>query len=100
MKTKWVVNVIDSFDEDDGTFEISVLKDSNNHGKQSYGWIGTDKILILSDGGPTLVESTHEEFERFYMVAHPDWVKMMRDVVWPKALKMAQEIADELSNAD
>lgn len=34
-----------------GTFEISIVKWSNTHGQESYGWPGEDKIIISSNGG-------------------------------------------------
>jgi hypothetical protein len=45
----WEVNIIDQ--RCCGSWEISVLKKSNIHGKKSYGWIDQNKILISADIG-------------------------------------------------
>lgn len=47
---KWVVDIKGTYDED--SFEISVLRDDNTHGKCSYGWFDENKLLISSSGGP------------------------------------------------
>lgn len=49
-KTKWQVNVIDGR-KDPG--EISLIKSTFHHGKESYGWFGEDKIPIFSLSGFT-----------------------------------------------
>lgn len=48
--TKWVPNIKGY--EGSNSFEISVLRDDNNHGKISYGWMGEDKLYINGSGGP------------------------------------------------
>lgn len=37
--------------EGDGEWEIAVVRSSNTHGKESYGWSGEDKILISDTFG-------------------------------------------------
>ena len=44
MKVKWVVDI----KEYGKSFEISVLRDDNAHGKKSYGWFDENKLLISS----------------------------------------------------
>lgn len=46
----WVVDVKGGVGE--SSYEISVLRDSNDHGKRSYGWADDHKIMISSSGGP------------------------------------------------
>lgn len=45
MKTKdlWMVNVKGEPNE---SFEISVVRTSNTHGRKSYGWFDENKIMI------------------------------------------------------
>ena len=45
-KTKWVVNTKGEPCKD--SFEISILRDNNNFGKNSFKWYGQTKILISS----------------------------------------------------
>ena len=34
------------------SWEISVVRENNDHGRASWGWFGADKILISHNGGP------------------------------------------------
>ena len=72
---KWVVDVKGRAGSD--SFEITVLRDDNEHGKRSYGWIGEDKLLITHNGGPC------------------KWP--LTPLVWDKSVKLANEVADELN---
>lgn len=72
---KWVVDVKGKPDSD--SFEITVLRDDNEHGKLSYGWIGEDKLLISQSGGPCR--------------------DRINTKIWNKLLKVAEEVADELN---
>jgi len=74
-KAKWVVDVKGRAGS--GPFEITVLRDNNEHGKRSYGWIGEDKLLITHNGGPC------------------SWT--LTPLVWDKVIKLAHEVADELN---
>lgn len=75
---KWVVDVKGSAWAK--SFEITVLRDDNEHGKRSYGWIDDDKLLITHNGGPC------------------QWP--LTQIVWDKAVKLAHEVADELNAAE
>lgn len=75
MKAKWVVDI--KGEAESKIFEISVLRDDNNHGKLSYGWFDENKLLITHNGGPC------------------DWP--LKQIVWDKSVKLAQEVADELN---
>jgi hypothetical protein len=44
---KWVVDIKGKAGS--RSFEISVLLDTNSHGKASYGWFGKDKLLISNE---------------------------------------------------
>jgi len=72
---KWVVNVKGS--AGDENFEISVLRDDNEHGKKSYGWFDDAKLMIASSGGPC------------------HW--KLSQIVWDKAVMLAHEVACELN---
>ena len=76
--TKWIVNKKGGPSVD--SFEISVIRENNRHGKESYGWFDKDKLLISSSGGPCRTKITRQ--------------------VWDKLVKVAHEIADELNNAE
>ncbi len=47
---KWIVNVKGGAGK--GSFEISVVREDNEHGIASYGWFDDNKLLIGSSGGP------------------------------------------------
>ena len=49
MPDNWIVDYKGGPGE---VFEISVLRSSNTHGIESYGWFGPDKLFISSSGGP------------------------------------------------
>lgn len=35
-------------------FEIVVIREDNEHGLKSYGWIDPNKLLVTHDGGPSI----------------------------------------------
>ena len=49
-KAKWVVHTKGGYTTDH--FEVCVIRDDNEHGKQSYGWHDKNKIHISDSGGP------------------------------------------------
>lgn len=73
---KWVVDVKGSAGE---TFEISVLRNNNEHGKRSYGWIDEDKLLISKSGSA-------------------NW--SVTPLVFEKLKRVAGEVAKELNMAE
>lgn len=75
---KWVVDVKGCAGSE--CFEISVLRDDNNHGKRSYGWFGDEKLLITHNGGPC------------------HWP--LKPIVWDKVVNIAQDVAEELNAAE
>lgn len=75
---KWVVDV--KGEAGSKSFEITVLRDDNDLGKRSFGWIGENKLLITHNGGPC------------------EWPLTL--IVWDKSVKMAHEVADELNAAE
>ena len=75
---KWVVNIKGKVESQD--FEVSILRDNNEHGKKSYGWFGDNKLLIYGSG--------QGGGERHGII---------RQIVWDKSVKFAQELADELN---
>ncbi len=46
---KWIVNVKGRLGDN---FEISVVREDNEHGILSYGWFDDNKLLISHNGGP------------------------------------------------
>ena len=50
MANEWSVDVKGS--RKSGSWEISVVRNSNEHGFKSYGWFDEDKILVSHNGGP------------------------------------------------
>lgn len=77
-RAKWVVAIKGKAGE--RYFEISVLRDDNEHGKASYGWFDADKLLITHNGGPC------------------HWPLMQK--VWDKCVEAANEVALELNEAE
>ncbi len=47
---KWIVNVKGGPGKP--SFEISVVREDNEHGIASYGWFDDNKLLICHNGGP------------------------------------------------
>jgi hypothetical protein len=62
------------------SFEIAVLRDGNVHGKRSFGWFGSNKLLISHNGGPC------------------DWGLV--PPVWDRMVALAHEVADGLNRAE
>jgi len=77
-KAKWVVNVKGNWGNK--SFEISVVRDDNEHGKLSYGWFDQHKLLITHSGGSC------------------DWPLIK--TVWDKQIALANSVADELNAAE
>ena len=50
MKAKWIVNI--KGDVNSTSWEISVVREDNDHGKNSYGWFDENKLLVSHSGGP------------------------------------------------
>src|SRR5688572_3492598 len=74
----WLVNVKGS--AENRSFEISVVRTSNTHGRSSYGWFDENKLLISHNGGP----------------CHDPVTKL----VWDKLIQVANETADELNRSE
>lgn len=49
-EAKWVAQT--KGDINSGSFEISVVRTDNEHGKRSWGWFDENKLLISHNGGP------------------------------------------------
>jgi len=72
MSKRWVAHINGKLDEEG--FEISVLIEGT-HGQQSWGWSGTDKIIIL--------EGDKYDYSRYH---------------YGKAKQRAEAIANVLNN--
>jgi hypothetical protein len=60
----------------DTHWEISVLKESNHHGKESYGWFGPQKLYISS--GNDITHTINRE-------------------VWTKLVRVASDLANDMN---
>lgn len=78
MKDKWIVDIKGGPNE--SPFEISVVRESNKHGRESFGWFGPDKHLISHNGGPC---NDH-----------------VQAYVWNRLVSLAQQFARELNRAE
>jgi len=76
---KWVVNIKGNVESH---FEVSILRDDNEFGKRSYGWFGDNKLVVIS---------------RTYGIIFGITSPLIRQIVWDKSVKFAQELADELN---
>ena len=68
MDNKWIVDV--KGEANGSSFEISVLRENNTHGRESFGWFGVDKRLISSSGGPCRNCVTESVWDMLIHVAH------------------------------
>jgi hypothetical protein len=59
------------------SFEIAVLRSDNQHGKASYGWFDSDKLLVSHNGGPC------------------QWP--VNTFVWERLLSVAEQLAAHLN---
>ena len=65
-KAPWVVDVKGNPGR---SFEISVLREDNVHGKISYGWTGYNKKHIAGSGGPCRYTVSESVFDALIEVA-------------------------------
>lgn len=75
QKNKWKVCKMGG--PSTGGWELSVIRESNKHGRESYGWFDKNKLLISETNWGT---------------NHPKYKQ-----IWKKLLKVAEEIAAELN---
>lgn len=47
---KWLVQV--KGDPNGARWEISVVREDNDHGRASWGWFDQNKLLVSHNGGP------------------------------------------------
>ena len=75
MQDLWEVEV--KGEKCTGSFEISVIRKSNDHGHRSWGWFDDTKLLIAHNGGQC------------------KWPLIEK--VWDKMIVLAEETAAELN---
>lgn len=63
----------------DTHWEISVLKDSNKHGKESFAWFGPQKL---------------------YISAGSDITHRVSKEVWTKLVRIASDLANEMNRSE
>jgi len=61
-------------------FEISIVRESNKLGQESWGWFDDNKLLICHNGGPC-----HDA---------------LTEKVWDKMIILANEVCEELNNEE
>lgn len=77
--SKWVVSCKGSIERK--SYELSIVREDNQHGLISWGWLDTtSKLLISHEGG------------------HGVWP--MRPEIWERLKGLAQEICDDMNKAD
>ena len=76
--SKWIVDIKGAPEQ--SPFEISVLRDDNKHGKESYGWFKENKILISNSGGPCR--------------------NSLRQSVWDRLVSVAEIVAEMMNNEE
>lgn len=59
------------------SWEISVVRSDNDHGKRSWGWFDDDKLLVSHDGGPC------------------NWP--ICEFVWDAQIEIANQLCDKLN---
>lgn len=74
---EWIVNIKGGWKE--GDFEISVLRSTNCHGRDSYGWFDKDKMLISACGASHIP---------------------ITESIWDKLIKVAKEVCFELNDCE
>ena len=75
MEKAWIVQI--KGEKCSNSFEISVVRSSNEHGRQSWGWFDEDKLLICHNGGPC------------------DWALV--PIVWDKMVEVASDVCEHLN---
>lgn len=78
IKPRWLVNVFGGPGE--SSFEISVAREDNRHGRESYGWFDERKLLVSHNGGPCRWPVTPQ--------------------VWKRLLDAAKDVAADLNAID
>lgn len=62
------------------SWEISVVREDNEHGIKSWGWIDNRKLLVSHNGGPC------------------DWPII--EFVWDEQIRIANELCDKLNSGE
>ena len=77
-ENKWLAQV---FGDPNGTaWEISVVRENNKHGRKSWGWFDSEKLLVSHNGGPC------------------KWP--LATGLGDKMIKLAQELANQLNEGE
>jgi hypothetical protein len=71
----WIVSIKGWCDEP--AYEISVVKQNNEHGLKTYGWFDENKLLITHNGAGRVP---------------------MEEIVWNRQMKLAKDVADLLNS--
>ena len=74
MKGKWLVQALGNRER--GSFEISLVREDNRHGRKSWGWFDANKLLITHNGAGNIV---------------------MTKQIWDWQIAIANEVAEKLN---
>ncbi len=78
MSGKWLVQVFGV--ECSDSWEISIVREDNVHGRKSWGWFDENKLLVSHNGWPCR-----------WPIIKP---------VWDRMIQAAREVCDELNAQD
>lgn len=76
QSSKWLVNLKGSVQEK--IYEISIVRENNNHGIISFGWFGKNKVLIACN---------NSELGNWDIIP----------ILWDLQLKLAKDLAAKLN---
>ena len=77
MRGKWLVQVFGR--RESGRFEISIVRERNQHGRKSWGWFGADKLLVTHSGTGSVP---------------------MTQQIWDWQIAIANEVAEKLNGVE
>lgn len=83
MSNKWITEFkielpdepVGDWDADFVDFEISVVRESNKHGRTSYGWADEDKIIVFSSN------NVQVDDEKGKATAQIKWMKNVAEII-------------------
>lgn len=73
----WIVDTKGGYGKD--AFEISILRENNEHGKRSYGWFDDNKLLVSHSGGPCKWGVTKQVWDGLIALAYKEADRLNSD---------------------
>lgn len=74
MKGQWLVQVFGR--RGDSSFEISIVRENNHHGRKSWGWFDANKLLVCHSGTSRV---------------------MLTESIWNWQIAIANEVCDKMN---